>query len=62
MTAFGQFVAKYNKNENVKLATQTGIDLLEKEFNIHLPSDYRDFITTYGDIWTQGILDIVADN
>lgn len=62
MTAFRQFVDKYNKNEEIKLATQTEIELLEKEFSIHLPADYKNFITTYGNIWTPDILDIVVDN
>lgn len=62
MTTFKQFVDKYNKNEGIKLATQTEIELLEKEFSIHLPADYKNFITTFGNIWTPDILDIVVDN
>lgn len=61
MTVFRQFVDKYNKNEAIKLATAEDIDLFEKEFNIHLPTDYKIFIKTYGDIWTPNILNIVAD-
>ena len=61
MKVFRQFVDKYNKNEKIKLVIQTDIELIEKEFYIHLPVDYKTFIQTYGYVWTPDILDVIAN-
>ncbi|MEO6254009.1 MAG: SMI1/KNR4 family protein [Ferruginibacter sp.] len=61
MTTFKIFVDRFNKSEDSKTSTQAGIDLLEKEFKIYLPSDFKTFLLHFGDIWTPGILDLVVD-
>ena len=61
MIIFKEFVDKHNENENIQLANQADINLLEKEFDIHLPEDYKLFIQIYGNVWTPTILSIIVD-
>ena len=40
---------------------QSDIEKLEKEFEIHLPNDYKIFLITIGSIWTPDILHLIVD-
>lgn len=62
MTTLKQFTDRFNARDDVKLSSQADIDKLEKEFNIHLPTDYKTFLLTCGNLWTPDILTIVVDN
>ncbi|MEW4924421.1 SMI1/KNR4 family protein [Algibacter sp. 2305UL17-15] len=62
MDIFKEFSNKYNKNEDIKKASESDIKNLESEFSIYLPSDFKTFILNFGDLWTPDILDLVVDN
>jgi hypothetical protein len=61
MIIFIQFISRFNKNSEAKLAEQSEIDMVELEFNIYLPDDYKSFLLTCGDLWTPDILDLIVD-
>lgn len=58
---FEKFVERFNKSDEAKPSTQIDIYALEKEFKIFLPNDYKAFLTSFGNIWTPNILDLIVD-
>lgn len=61
MSIFNLFSNKYNKSDDAKPSTQSNIDSLEREFQINLPNDYKNFLLNYGNIWTPDIVDLIVD-
>jgi cell wall assembly regulator SMI1 len=62
MKVLKQFTGRFNENDEAEPWTQEEISRLEKRFGIKLPEDYKILVATYGDIWTPGIVDIIAEN
>ncbi len=61
MDIFNLFSSKFNKSDDATPSTQSDIDLLEEEFQINLPNDYKSFVLKYGNIWTPDIVDFIVD-
>src|SRR5437899_1639627 len=61
-TEFKKFVYRFNKNSDSKPASLSNIASLEKCLNILLPTDYKEFLQNYGDLWTPNIVKIIVDN
>jgi cell wall assembly regulator SMI1 len=61
-TALQKFADRFNKSSTSKPGSQSDIKSIENNFNIFLPTDYKDFFQKFGDIWTPDILDIIVDN
>jgi len=59
---FKSFFERFYKNESFKPDSKGEIELFEKDFKIKFPLDFREFLKTYGDLYTPKILDLIVDN
>jgi len=58
---FKSFFQRFNKNKDSNPASLQKVQSLELKLGIHLPTGYYNFLTTYGDLWTPDILDLIDD-
>lgn len=56
------FTERFNRNVDAIPAKQSDVEKLENDFSIHLPSDYKEFVKLFGDVWTPGVLEVIVDN
>ena len=59
---FKKFSQRFNKNDSSSPELESKITNLESELEVKLPSDYRIFLSQFGDLWTPGISDLIVDN
>jgi len=59
---FNLFYNRFNQNEFNEPNSETEIQSFETKFQINFPTEYRLFLSTYGDLYTPDILDLVCDN
>ena len=58
---FRLFVDRFNRFSSLAPATSEDVALMERELSTVLPLSYRRFITTYGEVYTPGLLDLIVE-
>ncbi len=62
MEIFNKFSIRFDKNDDLKKASESDIEKLQKELKIIVPNDFKLFLIDYGNIYAPYILDIIIDN
>ncbi len=58
---FRLFVDRFNRHAPPAPATPEDVAYMEHELSTVLPLSYRRFITTYGEVYTPGLLDLIVE-
>lgn len=59
---FRNFVGRYNKSQNTDKPTSEDIEKVQRELGVVFPDKYKDFIASFGLVYTPEILDVIVDN
>jgi hypothetical protein len=56
-----QFVARFHTGRRPKPFTESQLDTAETALGMMLPTSYREFATSYGAVYTPGLLTLVVE-
>lgn len=60
--AFQSFVSRYNKSQSTDKPTSGDIERVQHELGVVFPEKYKEFIMSFGSVYTPEILDVIVDN
>jgi hypothetical protein len=54
------FIERFQRGETTQTVSPQGIEHIASTLNVILPASYRDFLETYGPVYTPDILDLIV--
>jgi hypothetical protein len=54
------FIERFQRGEKTQAVSSTAIEHIASTLNVLLPASYRDFLETYGPVYTPDILDLIV--